>query len=73
VHFSSDTEARPGDFVDVKIQEASAHYLIGDATNVVKTRGGDAHEMRTAPASEKSSAASPNTQTILGIPTVRTI
>ena len=67
VHFSSDTDARPGDFVDVKIEEASAHYLIGEATNVVKTRGGDAHQLRTAPAQEKSSATS------LGIPTVRTV
>jgi tRNA-2-methylthio-N6-dimethylallyladenosine synthase len=60
VHFSSDTDARPGDFVDVKIAESSAHYLIGDAVAVHRTRGGDAHTARTAPAS-----------TSLGIPTVR--
>ncbi len=67
VHFDAATSARPGDFVDVKIQEASAHYLIGEAINVLKTRGGDAHQLRTAPAQEKSSATS------LGIPTVRTV
>ncbi|CAN2205954.1 MiaB 2-methylthioadenine synthetase [Candidatus Nanopelagicaceae bacterium] len=67
VHFDAATSARPGDFVDVKIEEASAHYLIGEATNVLKTRGGDAHQLRTAPAQEKSSATS------LGIPTVRTV
>jgi tRNA-2-methylthio-N6-dimethylallyladenosine synthase len=67
VHFDAKTSARPGDFVDVKIEEASAHYLIGTATNVLKTRGGDAHQLRTAPAAEKSSATS------LGIPTVRTV
>ena len=61
VHFSSDTDARPGDFVDVKITEASAHYLIGDVVNVIRTRGGDAHAARTAPA-----------LTSLGIPKVRT-
>ncbi len=60
VHFSSDTDARPGDFVDVKISQSSAHYLIGDAVAVHRTRGGDAHVARTAPAS-----------TSLGIPTVR--
>ncbi|CAN2205610.1 MiaB 2-methylthioadenine synthetase [Candidatus Nanopelagicaceae bacterium] len=60
VHFSSDTDARPGDFVDVKISESSAHYLIGDAVAVHRTRGGDAYAARTAPAS-----------TSLGIPTVR--
>ena len=60
VHFSSDTDARPGDFVDVKISQSSAHYLIGDSVAVHRTRGGDAHAARTAPAS-----------TSLGIPTVR--
>jgi len=67
VHFDAATSARPGDFVDVKIEQASAHYLIGEAHNVIKTRGGDAHQLRTAPAAKKSSATS------LGIPTVRTI
>ena len=60
VHFSSDTDARPGDFVDVKITQSSAHYLIGDAVAVHRTRGGDAHAVRTAPAS-----------TTLGMPKVR--
>jgi len=60
VHFSSDTDARPGDFVDVKISESSAHYLIGDAVDVIRTRGGDAHTARTAPA-----------LTTLGMPKVR--
>ena len=60
VHFSSQTDARPGDFVDVEISEASAHYLIGDAVSVIRTRGGDAHTARTAPAT-----------TTLGMPKVR--
>jgi tRNA-2-methylthio-N6-dimethylallyladenosine synthase len=60
VHFSADTDARPGDIVDVKITEASAHYLIADAISVTRTRGGDAHQARTAPAS-----------TTLGMPKVR--
>jgi len=60
VHFSSQTDARPGDFVDVEIREASAHYLIGDAVSVIRTRGGDVHTARTAPAT-----------TTLGIPKVR--
>ena len=51
VHFSADTDARPGDIVDVKITEASAHYLLADAISVTRTRGGDAHQARTAPAS----------------------
>ena len=61
VHFDSDTDARPGDFVDVHITEASAHYLIGSAVSVMRTRGGDAHAAKSAPAS-----------TSLGIPKVRT-
>jgi tRNA-2-methylthio-N6-dimethylallyladenosine synthase len=60
VHFSADTDARPGDIVDVKINEASAHYLLADAISVTRTRGGDAHQARTAPAS-----------TTLGMPKVR--
>ena len=60
VHFSADTDARPGDIVDVKITEASAHYLLADAISVTRTRGGDAHQVRTAPAS-----------TTLGMPKVR--
>ena len=65
VHFSQDTDARPGDFVDVLITDASAHYLIADAVSVTRTRGGDAHEARMAPAQTASS------QTVLGIPKVR--
>ena len=61
VHFDADTDARPGDFVDVYITEASAHYLIGSAVSVMRTRGGDAHAAKSAPAS-----------TSLGIPKVRT-
>jgi len=61
VHFDADTQARPGDFVDVEVTEASAHYLIGKAHSVMKTRGGDAHAAKSAPAS-----------TSLGIPKVRT-
>jgi tRNA-2-methylthio-N6-dimethylallyladenosine synthase len=60
VHFSADTDARPGDIVDVQITEASAHYLLADAISVTRTRGGDAHQARTAPAS-----------TTLGMPKVR--
>ena len=60
VHFSADTDARPGDIVDAKITEASAHYLLADAISVTRTRGGDAHQARTAPAS-----------TTLGMPKVR--
>ena len=65
VHFSQDTDARPGDFVDVLITDASAHYLIADAVSVTRTRGGDAHEARMSPALTASS------QTVLGIPKVR--
>jgi len=61
VHFDADTDARPGDFVDVRVSEASAHYLIGSALSVTRTRGGDAHAAKSAPAS-----------TTLGIPKVRT-
>jgi tRNA-2-methylthio-N6-dimethylallyladenosine synthase len=46
VHFDNSSIARPGDFVDVEITDASAHYLIGRELVVTPTRGGDAHAKR---------------------------
>lgn len=63
VHFADSSNARAGDFVDVQITDASAHYLIGEELQTIATRGGDAHELRTT--EKKSSGVS------LGIPTVR--
>ena len=63
VHFADSSNARAGDFVDVQITDASAHYLIGEELQTISTRGGDAHELRTV--EKKSSGVS------LGIPTVR--
>ena len=63
VHFADSSNARAGDFVDVQITDASAHYLIGEELQTIATRGVDAHELRTV--EKKSSGVS------LGIPTVR--
>ncbi len=60
VHFDVIDGVRPGDFVQVKIDKASAHYLLGTAIEVIPSRGGDAFAARTAPK-----------QTSLGIPTLR--
>ena len=46
VHFAATSQARPGDFVDLEITDASAHYLIGRELAHIKTRGGDVHEAR---------------------------
>ncbi|MEY4498119.1 MAG: hypothetical protein RJA40_224 [Actinomycetota bacterium] len=62
VHFDATSTARPGDFVDLEITDASAHYLIAKELDVVRTRGGDAHEAR-----HNSAPAGTN----LGIPTLR--
>jgi tRNA-2-methylthio-N6-dimethylallyladenosine synthase len=64
VHFEPIVGARPGDFVDVVITDASAHYLLGDPVKVTSTRGGDAFENR-----NRESATS--VPTMLGIPTVK--
>ena len=64
VHFEPIEGVRPGDFVDVEISEASAHYLIGKPLSLIPTRGGDAFEAR----NRQSSEAAP---TMLGIPTVK--
>jgi len=63
VHFADSSMARAGDFVDVQITDASAHYLIAQELRTIATRGGDAHELRTL---EKSTSG-----VSLGIPTVR--
>jgi tRNA-2-methylthio-N6-dimethylallyladenosine synthase len=63
VHFADSSNARAGDFVDVQITDASAHYLIAQEIRTIATRGGDAHELRHRESS--SSGVS------LGIPTVR--
>lgn len=62
VHFDNTSIARPGDEVEVKITDASAHYLIGTPSTVRRTRGGDAHEARTMESSK--------TSTMLGMPTL---
>jgi tRNA-2-methylthio-N6-dimethylallyladenosine synthase len=64
VHFDNASAARPGDFVDVEITDASAHYLIGRELSHVATRGGDAHARRTA-------EVSPTPGVMLGIPVVK--
>ena len=64
VHFEPIDAVRPGDFVEVEITEASAHYLIGRPLKVIATRGGDAHALRTQ-------AVTGPAPTMLGIPTVK--
>ena len=64
VHFEAIDNVRPGDFVEVHIDEASAHYLVGTALRTISTRGGDAFEAR----NKVSSAPAP---TMLGIPTIK--
>ena len=63
VHFDNSSQARPGDFVDVEVTDASAHYLIGRELAHIKTRGVDAHTRRT-----QESAPTPGV--MLGIPSV---
>ena len=64
VHFEPIEGARPGDFVDVEITEASAHYLIGNPLKVIATKGGDAFADR----NREQSGPAP---TMLGIPTLK--
>jgi len=59
VHFDAQSQARPGDFVDLEITDASAHYLIGREQAHIKTRGGDAHEARSKVGSASTSLGMP--------------
>ena len=63
VHFDAKSSARPVDFVDLTITDASAHYLIGQEENLIKSRGGDAYASREAQAGPAP--------TMLGIPTIK--
>jgi tRNA-2-methylthio-N6-dimethylallyladenosine synthase len=63
VHFDATSNARPGDFVDLLITDASAHYLIGKEVSHIETRGGDAFAAR-----QSQFGPAP---TMLGIPTVK--
>ena len=63
VHFDAVSKARPGDFVDLTITDASAHYLIGREEAHIETRGGDAFAAREAKVGPQP--------TMLGIPTVK--
>ncbi len=65
VHFDNTSLARPGDFVDVEITDASAHYLIGRELSHTQTRGGDAHARRNEEKVE-------STGVTLGMPTRKT-
>ena len=49
-HFAIDEEMkpRPGDVVTVEIEDAAPHFLSGQGLSTRRTRGGDAHELRTA-------------------------
>ena len=63
VHFDAISKARPGDFVDLMISDASAHYLIGKEEAHFETRGGDAFAEREAKVGPQP--------TMLGIPKVK--
>ena len=49
-HFAIDEamKPRPGDVVTVQIEDAAPHFLSGQGLSTRRTRGGDAHELRTS-------------------------
>jgi tRNA-2-methylthio-N6-dimethylallyladenosine synthase len=51
--FDEDNSARPGDVVTVKVTDAAPHFLVGESLDIRRTRGGDAHEARTAQAKKE--------------------
>ncbi len=61
--FNPDDIARPGDVVSVNISGAAPHFLSGEGGEVRRTRGGDAHRLRT-----EERARDP---LLLGMPTAR--
>jgi tRNA-2-methylthio-N6-dimethylallyladenosine synthase len=72
VHFDSPEGVRPGDFVDVEIEEASAHYLLGQSKVLIPSRGGDAFAARVAAINSASApVATGPSPTMLGMPQVK--
>jgi tRNA-2-methylthio-N6-dimethylallyladenosine synthase len=72
VHFDSPEGVRPGDFVDVEIEEASAHYLLGRSKLLIPSRGGDAFAARVAAINSASIPVSSGpAPTMLGMPQVK--
>jgi tRNA-2-methylthio-N6-dimethylallyladenosine synthase len=73
VHFSGLQEGRPGDMVDVRIDRAAPHHLIGTALRVRATRAGDAWDARQFDAcgtSPGGAAASSTGAVVLGMPSL---
>lgn len=64
-HFTYDATniARPGDVVTVRIDDAAPHFLSGAGLEIRRTRGSDAHELRTLERGKDS--------VLLGMPTIR--
>ncbi len=55
-------DARPGDIAQVEIIESTPNYMVGSVSSIRRTRGGDAHEMR--------SKESGSTPVMVGMPTL---
>jgi tRNA-2-methylthio-N6-dimethylallyladenosine synthase len=71
VHFDSPDGVRPGDFVDVEIEEASAHYLLGRSKVLIPSRGGDAFAARLEAVNAATESSTRQTATMLGMPQVK--
>ena len=71
VHFDSPDGVRPGDFVDVEIEEASAHYLLGRSKVLIPSRGGDAFAARLEAVNAATESSTRPTATMLGMPQVK--
>ena len=65
VHFDALDGMRPGDICEVEITSAKAHFILGSATNLRITRGGDAFAARKKEAESKG--------VMLGIPTLKSV
>lgn len=56
--------ARPGDVITVEVMDAAPHFLSGEGGEIRRTRGGDAHYLRTVEREREP--------LLLGMPTTRT-
>ena len=75
VHFAGAEGARPGDCVEVRIDAAAPHHLIGTAGTIRPTRAGDAWQAAQASCGTGASGGgSPDAGTVvLGMPGLRPV
>ena len=71
IHFQGAVDARPGDCVDVLIESAAPHHLVGTGLSIRTTRAGDAWAAGQGSCQPSVAGASVGGSVSLGMPALR--